>query len=427
MTIPLDNLYDFYEGVSDSNLIIYRWLKHGSKKLEDLVQHSHRPAWGTDEFIKCWTNPAIIFHDQEPLDYNLYNQEFLVEWLEQHRPNISHSPALLFTMSQQNLRAAIAPNIYDRVLLVHSEWNGPNLEKYAQNGYLPVYVWAHALIAADWYRYAAYDRRLHIQPARLLFNIHARAWTGSREYRLRFLDRLAASALNQKSRVSVGPKDNHRQLRDYRIQDSRWLCDTDTLEHIYQPNNQTTSAASAGYSADEYEDTAVDVVLETMFESDRIHITEKTLRSIACRRPFILLSGPGSLAYLHHYGFKTFDGIWDESYDQISDPVHRLNAVINTMKSISQQSWSELQQKVESIVEYNQQRFFSREFEQQVVAEYTNNLAQALDHLDHKSPGQLWKKMFEIGSQDQLVGNWFNRVVDRYQLHSAQIKSVQTL
>jgi hypothetical protein len=97
------------------------------------------------------------------------------------------------------------------------------------------------------------------------------------------------------------------------------------------------------------------------------------------------------------------------------------------MKSISQQSWSELQQKVESIVEYNQQRFFSREFEQQVVAEYTNNLAQALDHLDHKSPGQLWKKMFEIGSQDQLVGNWFNRVVDRYQLHSAQIKSVQTL
>jgi hypothetical protein len=46
-------------------------------------------------------------------------------------------------------------------------------------------------------------------------------------------------------------------------------------------------------------------VAETVFDT-RIHLTEKTLRPIACGHPFILAAGPGSLKYLQTYGFRTF-------------------------------------------------------------------------------------------------------------------------
>jgi hypothetical protein len=416
MSIPLDNLYDFFEGISDSNLVIYRWQQHGSKKLEDCVQHTYRPAWGTDDFIKCWTNPAIIFHDQEPLDYNLYNQDFLEKWLKSHRPNISHSRQLHSVMQHENIRAALAPNQHDQVLLVHSELGGSNLEWYANNGYVPVYVWSHALIAMDWYRYAKHDLRLHRPSQGLLFNIHARAWTGTREYRLRFLDRLAAKNLHHISRVNLGSSDGHRLVRDHDFQDSKWICDTAALAHVYATNDQLDSTASGSYDVTEYENTCLDVVLETLFEDQRIHITEKTLRCLACARPFVLLSGPGSLAYLKHYGFETFDDLWDESYDLVSDPVERMESVIDTLQQISQLDWSSIQHKVKTIARHNQQRFFSDSFFAQVVGEYQQNLQHGLQQMQSGRPGRLWQKIYNIGTGDPLVGQWFNRVVDLYEL-----------
>ena len=35
MSIPLDNLYDWIDGVAD-DILIYRFYPHGSKKIEDL-------------------------------------------------------------------------------------------------------------------------------------------------------------------------------------------------------------------------------------------------------------------------------------------------------------------------------------------------------------------------------------------------------
>jgi hypothetical protein len=48
-------------------------------------------------------------------------------------------------------------------------------------------------------------------------------------------------------------------------------------------------------------------------------LTEKALRPIACGQPFILAATPGSLQYLRSYGFKTFSGYIDETYDTIQE------------------------------------------------------------------------------------------------------------
>ena len=95
-----------------------------------------------------------------------------------------------------------------------------------------------------------------------------------------------------------------------------------------------------------------------------------------------LVSTPGSLAYLRSYGFQTFDGIIDETYDTIVDPVDRLNAIQRELKRISLLSVDEkytMWNKLHQIAKFNKQRFFSTDFHQQVTKEFVTNLNSALD------------------------------------------------
>lgn len=87
-----------------------------------------------------------------------------------------------------------------------------------------------------------------------------------------------------------------------------------------------------------------------------IFITEKTYRPIYFKHPFILLGVKGSLAGLREYGFKTFSPYFDESYDNIDDPVVRIETALNEVKrlcSLSAGEWMSIQRALLPIVEYN--------------------------------------------------------------------------
>lgn len=87
-----------------------------------------------------------------------------------------------------------------------------------------------------------------------------------------------------------------------------------------------------------------------------IFVTEKTYRPIYFKHPFILLGVKGSLAGLREYGFKTFSPYFDESYDNIDDPVLRIETALNEVKrlcSLSDEEWFSIQRELLSIVEYN--------------------------------------------------------------------------
>jgi hypothetical protein len=67
-----------------------------------------------------------------------------------------------------------------------------------------------------------------------------------------------------------------------------------------------------------YDESAVSVICETSerwsgYTSE--FITEKTYRTIANRHPFVMQGSPGILKHLKTQGYKTFDKIIDESYD----------------------------------------------------------------------------------------------------------------
>lgn len=121
----------------------------------------------------------------------------------------------------------------------------------------------------------------------------------------------------------------------------------------------------------------IEVVLETLFDDTRQHLTEKTLRPIACGHPFILAATPNSLQYLRSYGFETFDGLIDETYDTISDPIQRLHAIVSSMKQLLTAD-ANVHAQLKSIAARNKKRFFSAEFQQHVIDEFKSNFDQAL-------------------------------------------------
>jgi hypothetical protein len=90
--------------------------------------------------------------------------------------------------------------------------------------------------------------------------------------------------------------------------------------------------------------------------------SEKLVRNICNKRPFLLIGGQHSLKALHRLGFLTFDGLlFNESYDSIADPIERLNAVLaENLRVVNTHSLEELHSivyssQMEHILEHNYQ------------------------------------------------------------------------
>jgi hypothetical protein len=400
MSVPLDRLYDFLDSISGHDLIIYGWRPHGSKKLQDLVPWNPTPKdWRTKQTLM-----TLIFHDQEPLDYE-FTQACVEQELYSVVKNWKEFPIVSLPKMQQffkklHLKSVITKNFYDLTLLVHSEKNSNQIAKYQQDNFVPVYYWSHAIIARDWFRFAEHDPALKIKSATpKTFLIYNRAWSGTREYRLKFAEKLTEHNLYQNCITTFTETDAYINYKDYVFSNPAFnLSGHTTLEKIL-PKNTHNSNASADYNNRDYQNSLIEVALETLFDDTRHHLTEKTLRPIACGQPFILASTPGSLQYLRSYGFQTFDGYINETYDTIQDPAERLNAIVQEMQRINQlcpNTKKQLIASVQEIVKHNQTLFFSTAFYDHVINEFKQNLDQAAIEVKTGSVGNIWKQIRNI-------------------------------
>jgi hypothetical protein len=106
------------------------------------------------------------------------------------------------------------------------------------------------------------------------------------------------------------------------------------------------------------------VISETyFFNSNPTFITEKIYKPIAYKHPFIILGTHGILKHLRNKGYKTFDGIIDESYDNIVDETDRLLTIVNEIKrlsSLTSEQVLEFNNKIKDIVDYNQQLLITK-------------------------------------------------------------------
>jgi hypothetical protein len=408
MSISLDRLYNHVDRISQSLcgncLVIYHFFPHGSKKLKDLNALSCQPD--SKSWAEFTTNPDMVCYDQEPLNYDMYSYEIVKEYAKKRYANVPHRDHLIHMVATMNLRAVIYCPVtcYDLVMLLHSEKRSKQLEKYEANGFVGVYWWSHAVIARDWFRYAQHVQ-LKKQVSKI-FLIYNRAWAGTREYRLKFSELLITHDLGSQCQTTVNATDPELNVhyRDYEFANPSWRP-THVLEDYFEPTS-AASSRSADFDLADYENTDIEVVLETLFDDSRWHLTEKTLRPIALGQPFILAATAGSLEYLRSYGFKTFDSVWSESYDQIVDPQDRLTAVIELMKSINNWDPATRQQKINEairIAEYNKQLFFSTQWHDQLLAEFEQNFKSAWETMQQNRTG---KHFFNLRSGDNIDPEW---------------------
>ena len=82
--------------------------------------------------------------------------------------------------------------------------------------------------------------------------------------------------------------------------------------------------------------------------------------------PFVLVAPAHSLEYMRGYGFKTFAGIFDESYDEETDDVKRIEKVTRLLKDLDNLSTAERQQIHQAclpVVQHNYEHFYGGAFD----------------------------------------------------------------
>ena len=388
MTIPFSNLYHWVEGLYPSTGITYTFSPAGNRELQNLKYF--RVYDEVDQELY----PEIVCHDQEPLNFDLYNN--LDVELAQQLPGLDDQP--MDVIQQLNLKAALLKcSIYDQVVLVHSEKNSQDLEKYSQAGFVGVHYWAHAIIARDWFRFACYDTRLQqVVDTRdkKRFLVYLREWEGSREYRLTFAKLVADEGLLSDCNISIKHVGSQGQApHEHQFKNPALALDNFEFVETFK-DNPTSSCVSADYDPANFVGSCISVVLETVFDGSKIHLTEKTLRPIACGHPFVLAAGPGSLEYVRSYGFKTFSPWINEDYDSETNSVQRLQAIVREMKrlaTVNSDEFAKINQELLKIARFNQAHFFSSAFSELVSDELTHNLKYAFEQVKFTT-GQLFLK-----------------------------------
>jgi hypothetical protein len=383
MNIPFDNLYDYIEGKLDLPASFYLFYPHGSRKISNL-----QPLRAYNDYHLI-TTPNVIFHDQEPLNFAYYSdnsqemQEFQTQVNSKFKQNSGIEKFLHFDNTNLNLALLMhgGVSIYDTPVLVHSELNSADLTQYQSVGFEPVYWWSHAMIARDWYRYAEHDPRLgRRESVSTPFLIHSRGFTNQREYRLKFIEYLCDFGMLDYCNISMLHREQDIEVAQYQAQDLKMqVRDSSIFNHI--KSCMVPATASASYDVFEVASSYCNVVLETQFNGQKLQLTEKILRPIACGQAFILAAAPGALQLLRRYGFETYNGLIDESYDFETDSCMRLYRIVESMKKLSNMSVSQWQQwhaEAQKIATRNRARFFSNEFQSLILDELFQNLRQAV-------------------------------------------------
>ena len=102
------------------------------------------------------------------------------------------------------------------------------------------------------------------------------------------------------------------------------------------PDGETAAGGNNWVSnKDHYLDTYISIVNETSCSSKFTFVSEKTIRPMFNRHPFIVWGNPFTLKYLRSLGFKTFGWLLDESYDEVIDTNKRVDMIISEINRIN--------------------------------------------------------------------------------------------
>lgn len=104
-----------------------------------------------------------------------------------------------------------------------------------------------------------------------------------------------------------------------------------------------------------YRDTYFSLVTETVLEYPWSFFTEKIAKPLAIGHPWIAATNRGFYRDLRDLGFRTFDHVIDESFDEIDHDQSRMERIVEVIQDLENQSMVEFLSACEDVCKYNQQ------------------------------------------------------------------------
>jgi hypothetical protein len=402
--LQVDHIYEFlYENIFYKKFKFY-YPKFGITPKNNNINVNDFIVFNTER-----NQHKILFIDQEPLvpsiitDYIEYVKYPSGVDIKELYHSINAGTCLYqyanFVSYEEHLEDLADPNkVYQEphifVTSEISEFNDQLLEKYDM---VPLYYFFHGFAALDWYRgyYSLNYSKSLVKSYQYDFITYNRIINNDRSYRIYFVSQLISHGLKDQGLISFGvTNDTVSDWQDEVSDPNTKLSINARLHaeyHLTGINKLVIDHAEIHGSASaniprtisnwwtNNDQTNVDafwhIVTETVFYYDKLHLTEKIFKPIVSKQPFMLLAAPGNLAYLKSYGFKTFDSVIDESYDNIIDNDLRTEAVVNQLHwycNLTPDEKTNIIQQLEPIIDYNFHHFYG-EFRHIITRELLDN------------------------------------------------------
>jgi len=243
-----------------------------------------------------------------------------------------------------------------QILFFHSNHN---IEKFqdAPFQYVPIDIFSWWL---DKYRSISDIVDFHNEKLFLLYSRQVRF------HRLCLFASLIQHSLLDNGIYSCGKFRFNTDIKDI-LQSNQYLLSAAELDklrgiELTSPDNQISNNDINNCPNDiffpDYRRTFVSLVSETL--SDSIFLSEKTYKPIAVGHPFILLGGPGHLAYLKSKGYKTFDQYWNEDYDQEPNlhlRIKKIVEILTQLNTLTSHKRIQMRHSMLPILQHNQELF----------------------------------------------------------------------
>jgi hypothetical protein len=118
-----------------------------------------------------------------------------------------------------------------------------------------------------------------------------------------------------------------------------------------------------------YRDFFVDIVSETFVRGRCFYPTEKTVRPMLMKKPFIHMGPKCFLIHLRQMGFRTFHEFWDEDYDGhgMEQRYHRILKLIDDISAKSADELQDMYNRMRSILDYNYNLLITKTFTRNIT------------------------------------------------------------
>lgn len=297
----------------------------------------------------------IFFFDQEPIHLNIHTATF--DRVREYTTDVNfHHPGA----------GAICT----------SERDSDNVDALcAKYNWKSFYYFFHGWAALDWYR--GYDKTFLITPwtqrtITKTFLAPNRIVAGERQHRIEMLYHIFKNRMldNHISCPAVCPAESISIIDAAAPLVAKYSDIQQVFAAQALPINFADETDHPMHSCwlslfDQASESLLYLITETVATGRRHHLTEKTFKPIALGMPFIIVGTKGSLEYLRSYGFRTFEGIWDESYDDADDNVRieRIASLLRSLDELPQEAKQDLFEQCHEVIEHNWNHFYGGGFE----------------------------------------------------------------